>query len=235
MNAVLATVTVSVALSAVQFSPVFGQAARGGGAGSSLGGNAITPGTPARGGTAPSSAAIGTPGTGTPVGPVNPGGITAIPPQVTGRTFERSTIGGGPTDTIINPAAPQPTFRFPPSSTLTQPIITNFGVGQFESGFPPVSAGGNAPVTVGNTVGAGGAGAATNIRPVEPVAINLPPGARITTNAFGVPEIGFPPVTVPIATNAVGSSPGVQSSTVRVAPVTPVPVAPVRVPTTVPR
>jgi len=232
MNVVLATVTVSVALSSVQFSPAFGQA-RGGGAGSA---GAIAPSAPVRGGTAPAGTSIGTPVTGTPVGPVNPGGITATPPQVAGRTFERSTIGGGPTDTIVDPAAPQSTFRFPPSSTLQQPIVTNFGVAQFPPGFPPsASVAGNAPVTVGNTVGTNLSGALP-VRPVEPVAINLPPGARITTNAFGVPELGFPPVSVPIVTNAVGSSPGVQSSTVRVAPVTPAPVTPpVQVPTTIPR
>ena len=241
MNVVLATVSVSVALFSVQFSPAFGQARGGGSAGSgSIAGPSLNAGAPATAAAAPStgagaSAAVGTPGTGTPIGTVNPGGITATPPQVAGRTFERSTISGGPTDTIIDPAAPQPTFRFPPSSTLSQPIVTNFGVGQFPPGFPPsASVAGNAPVTVGNTVGTNMSGVFP-IRPVEPVAINLPPGARITTNAFGVPEIGLPPVSVPIVTNAVGSSPGVQSSTVRVAPVTPPPIAPVQVPTTVPR
>jgi len=250
MKVVLATVSVSMALSAVHFSPALAQARGGvasssgasasGGAGSAAAGRAaIAPAAPvsssaatvgAPGGTV-TGTAVGTPGTGTPVGPVNPGGITATPPQVAGRTFERTTIGGAPTDAIVDPAAPQPTFRFPPSSTLQEPIRTNFGIGQF----PPVTLGGNAPVTVGNTVVGANSQGGANIRPVEPVAINLPPGARMTTNSSGVREIGFPPVTVPVTTNAVGSSPGVQSSTVRVAPVTPQPNAPIQAPITAPR
>jgi hypothetical protein len=228
-------VTIAAVLASIPMTSVFAQGragagggARGGAVGSApITARAVTAGAPAATTAAPASgagAAIGTPGTGTPVGPINPGGITATPPQAVGRTFDRSTIGGGPADTVVNPVAAQPTFRFPPESTLRQPIVTNLSVNRFDSGLPPVSAAGNAPVTAGNTVGSGSSIISTGIRPVEPVAINLPPGARITTNAVGAQEIGFPPVNVPItATNSVGSSPGVQSSTVRVAPVAPRP------------
>jgi hypothetical protein len=250
MKVVFATVAFSLAASVVQFSPAFGQARGGGGAaggaGSAGGGRAaITPSAPVNAGpvsaggiTGPQSAGpagttIGTPATGAPYGPINPGGITATPSQVAGRTFERTTIGGAPLETVVDPAGPQPTFRFPPASELQQPIRTNFGLAQFPEGFPPVAAVGNAPVSAGNTAGGNFPGA--NIRPVEPVAINLPPGARITTNFAGVPQIGFPRVNVPLTTNAVGSSPRVQSSTERVGPITPAPVAPLPAPTTVPR
>ncbi|MGZ8901465.1 MAG: hypothetical protein ACXW3Z_15345 [Limisphaerales bacterium] len=175
--------------------------------------------------TSPGAGQIGTPGTSTPVGTINPGGITAAPLQNVGRTFDRATIGGGPTETIIDPAATQPTFRFPPASTLPQGVVTNSGVGgQFDSGLPasksvagnPVGVG-NAPVSAGNTVVGGNFG---SVRvPSEPVVINLPPGTRIRTNAFGVAELGTPTVGVAvptiIPTNSVGRGPTFDSSRAR--------------------
>jgi hypothetical protein len=153
--------------------------------------------------TTPSGTPIATPGTAAPVGPINPGGIAGRPPASVGRTFDRPIIGGGPTDVIVDPAATQPTFRFPPSSTLPTPVVTNTvtsGAGGFpESTFP------SGPVGVNNTVGTNFGRVLTSAAPREPVAINLPPGTRIVTNAFGVSEVvAPPPVLVP--TN-VGRSP----------------------------
>ena len=127
-------------------------------------------------------------------GPVNPGQITAVPPYVVGRTFDRVPIVGAPTDTVIDPAAPQPTFRFPPASTLPQSVVENTGIGgQFDSGLPEAATfpRGN-PVGVGNTVGID-FGNVQAVAP-EPVVINLPPGARIVRNASGVAEVGVAPV-----------------------------------------
>jgi hypothetical protein len=193
----------------------------------------------------PGAGQIATPGTATPIGPINPGGISATPPQTVGRTFERATIGGGPTDTIIDPAATQPTFRFPPASTLRQPFFTNGGVGgPFDSGLPasssvagnPVSVG-NVPVTVGNTVGGNFSSVPVRVPP-EPVAINLPPGTRITTNAFGAAVLGTPPVQAVtptiIPTNSVGRGPTFESSTARSSGVTREPIRPTAPPRSAP-
>ena len=223
MKAILGTLAVSIALpitlsaqvasgSAAAGSSV-GAAANAGGAGvagtgaisptGSLAGQ--TPATPATV-TTPSRPLIGTPGTAVPVGPLNPGGITGRPPEAAGRTFDRSTIGGGPTDPIVNPAGPQPTFRFPPASTLTVPTLTNTAAGGFpRSTFP------SGPVGVNNTVGTNFGG--VTAVPREPVAINLPPGARIVTNVVGVREVVVPPPSV-VGTN-IGSAPGVQRGTNR--------------------
>ncbi len=155
----------------------------------------------------PSQTPIATPGTATPVGTLNPGGLAAQPPIAVGRTFDRPIIGGGPTPTVVDPTGVQPTFRFPPSSTLPTPVITNtttVGAGRFPaSTFPP------GPVSVGGTANANtGAGLPTAV-PREPVAINLPPGARIATNSAGVSEVlGPQPVLVP--TN-IGRAPGLES------------------------
>ena len=173
---------------------------------------------------------IATPGTATPLGTLNPGGISATPPANVGRTFDRTQIGGAPTDTIIDPAVTQPTFRFPPASTLGEPVVPGGVVGDVNSSLPtsiagnPVSAGnaavtvGNAPVTVGNTVGAGVGSVPVRV-PAEPVAINLPPGARIVTTPSGVAEIGTPTVGVVVPTivptNSAGRGPTFDSSTAR--------------------
>jgi hypothetical protein len=139
---------------------------------------------------------IAPPATATPAGTLNPGQISASPPHIIGRTFDRVPLVGAPTDTVIDPAGPQPTFRFPPPSTLPQAVVTNTGIGgQFDSGLPEAALfpRGN-PVGVGNTVGTNFGG--TRAVSPEPVVVNLPPGARITTNAFGAAEIGVPPVGV---------------------------------------
>jgi len=165
-------------------------------------GTVVTPTTPAP---------IGTPGTAVPVGPINPGGITAQPPPVAGQTFDRSTIAGPPSDAIVNPAGNQPTFRFPPASTLPQPTLPNTGTGA--GGFPEAAAFPPGPVGVNNTVGANFGARLTNAAPREPVAVNLPPGARVVTNAGGVPEIVVPPPAI-VGTN-IGGAPGIQSGTNR--------------------
>lgn len=151
------------------------------------------------------------PGTVTPIGPINPGGITATPPQTVGRTFDRSTIGGGPLDSTIDPNANQPTFRFPPASTPAQDVVTN-SFGSAGTGTFPGS-----PVAVGNTVGTNFGGRVTSVPP-EPVAVNLPPGARVVTNGFGVSEAIVPGPTI-VATNAAGRGPTFESATTRSAPV----------------
>src|SRR6187200_280078 len=97
--------------------------------------------------TAPATTApVGTPGTAVPVGPINPGGITAQPPQTAGRTFDRSTIAGPPSDAIVNPAGNQPTFRFPAASSLPEPTLPNTGTGA--GGFPEAAAFPPGPVGV---------------------------------------------------------------------------------------
>ena len=165
----------------------------------------------------------------TPVGPLNPGGITGIPPQTAGRTFDRSIIGGAPVATSVDPANPQPPFRFPPASQTLQPFATQNDLVD-RSGIPNGAA--FAPVTVGNTVGAD-FGRTLTTRTPEPIAINLPPGARVVTNVAGVPEIVVPTPGVAtsggsVATNgvvpppqlipnpAVGRGPTFESSSSRV-------------------
>jgi hypothetical protein len=155
--------------------------------------------TPAGAGTVatPAGTPVGTPGTAAPIGPINPGGISARPPAVSGRTFDRSTIGGGPTDAIVDPTGVQPTFRFPPASTLPTPVVTNTVTGA--DGFPaPTFPSG--PVGVNNTVGTNFGAVLSGTVPREPVAINLPPGTRVVTNAFGVSEVVAPPP-VAVGTN----------------------------------
>ncbi len=224
MKVFIATVSMSLALPGLAVLDSNAQAAaRGGGAaagGAAVRGSATASGATAAptGRIAPSGAIAGqaaTPGSGlsspasgqlvtggqtiapgTPGGTLNPGQISATPPNINGRTFDRVPIVGAPTDTVVDPSRPQPTFRFPPDSTLPQSVVTNTGVGgQFDSGlpdaavFPPGS-----PVRVGNTVGTN-FGRALGVAS-EPVVVNLPPGARIVTNAFGVPEVGVAPVVV---------------------------------------
>jgi len=53
--------------------------------------------------------------------------------------------------------------------------------------------------------------------PREAVAVNLPPGARVVTNAFGVSE-AIVPGPVIVATNSVGRGPTFESSTARSLP-----------------
>jgi hypothetical protein len=163
-----------------------------------LAGQAATPGTAALSSPAAGQLVTGgqTIAPGTSQGTLNPGQLSATPPNINGRTFDRVPIVGAPTDTVIDPSRAQPTFQFPPESTLPQSVVTNTGVGgQFDSGlpdaaiFPP-----GEPVRVGNTVGAN-FGSTLGVAP-EPVVVDLPPGARITTNAFGVPEVGVAPVVV---------------------------------------
>lgn len=198
----------------------------------------------------PNSGQVATPATGTPVGTLNPGGITASPPQTAGRTFDRSTIGGAPTQTIIDPNTTQPTFRFPPATTLPQPVVPGGVAGDVNSSLPtsvagnPVSVGnapiavGNAPVTVGNTVGAANVGTLPVRVPTEPVAIDLPPGARITRDAFGVAEIGTPTVGVAVPTivptNSVGRGPTFDSSAARSSSATREPIRPTAPPRSAP-
>lgn len=124
----------------------------------------------------------------TPVGPLNPGGISGIPLQTVGRTFDRSIIGGAPINTAVDPANPQP-FRFPPASETLQPFSTQNDLVNPNTGIPNPAA--FAPVTVGNTVGTN-FGRTLTTRTPEPVAVNLPPGARVVTNISGVPEIVVP-------------------------------------------
>ncbi|HEX7858692.1 MAG TPA: hypothetical protein VF773_00030 [Verrucomicrobiae bacterium] len=245
MNVIITTVACSCALAG--FDSTFAQA-RGGGAvsaGPGVGASAGVGSSAVSGSTAPSgnlargaqasgtitpSGTLGNVGTGvtgssTPVGPLNPGGITGIPPQTAGRTFDRSIIGGAPTDTVVDPANPQAPFRFPPTSRTLQPYATQNDL--VEPTATP-DTGAFAPVTVGNTVGTNFGGALTTRTP-EPVAINLPPGARIATNIAGVPEIVVPapgvvtasgsvatngvvPPPSLIATNAVGRGPTFESS-----------------------
>lgn len=248
MKVIIATVTISSALAALEFTPAFSQA-RGGGAaagasgaatsagaagvsgagtaraagatgGSPTGNLAGRPGVPSAlpGSTlnAPAGGAIATPGTATPIGPIS-SGVSAAPPAAVGRTFDRATIGGGPTDTIIDPASRQPVFRFPPASTLPQAVVTNTGGGApFDSGlpdartFPP----GN-PVGVGNTVGTNFGTIFTNAAR-QPIAVDLPPGAILITNRFGVTEaVVPPPVVVPVVPNSVGRGPTFESSSAR--------------------
>ena len=224
MKAILGTLAVSVALPIALSAQVASGGAAAGSAGAAgvspsagvAGSRAVSPSaslagqTPTLSGTAttPSGTPIGTPGTAVPVGPINPGGISGQLPQTVGRTFDRSTIGGGPTDTIVNPAGNQPTFRFPPSSTLTIPAATNTIGGLPPSTFP------GAPVGVNNTVGTNFGTLAPSSVPREPVAINLPPGARVLTNVVGVPEVVVPPPSI-VGTN-IGAAPGVQRGTNRV-------------------
>ena len=225
MKLFIATLSVSMVLPGIALSN-YGQAAAGGGAaagGAGIRGSATASGataaptgrvapagvptaqaatagstfnSPAAGGQLVTGGQTIAPGTATPAGTLNPGQISASPPHIVGRTFDRVPLVGAPTDTVIDPAAPQPTFRFPPPSTLPQSVVTNTGIGgQFDSGLPEAALfpRGN-PVGVGNTVGTNFGG----IRAVapEPVVINLPPGARITTNSFGVAEVGTAPAPV---------------------------------------
>jgi hypothetical protein len=226
MKVILGTLAVSmalpIALSAQVASGGAAASAAGAGAGGSVGARSTgvagasavsptgalagqTPTAPGASATAtattPSGTPIATPGSAAPVGPINPGGISAQPPQTAGRTFGRPIIGGGPTDTIVDPAGVQPVFRFPPSSTLPTSILTNTatGAGGAASTFPP------GPVGVNNTVGTNFGRVLTNRAAREPVAINLPPGTRIVTNPNGVPEVVAPPPAL-VPTN-VGRSP----------------------------
>lgn len=175
--------------------------------GSLAGQRPTAPGVVAPATTAP----VGAPGTTVPVGPVNP----APPPQTVGRTFDRSTIAGPPSDTSVNPAATQPTLGFPPANTLPQPTLPNTGTGA--GGFPAPGAFPPGPVGVNNTVGAAAR---------EPVTVNLPPGARISTNVVGVPEVVVPPPAI-VGTN-VGRPPGSLTGTNRsvVVPAVPPPQTP---------
>ena len=155
--------------------------------------------------TTPSGTPIATPGTVNPIGPVNPGGLRGIAPQTAGRTFDRSIIGGGPLNTAIDPAEAQPTFRFPPASTLPGPAVTltnSTGLPDFRS-FPP-----GRPVGVGNIVGTNAGALSARTVPGEPVAVDLPPGAVVSTNVVGVPEVVVPPPSL-INTN-VGGRRGVE-------------------------
>jgi hypothetical protein len=68
-------------------------------------------------------------------------------------------------------------------------------------------------VGVNNTVGANFGGVFDNSVAREPVAINLPPGARIVTNVVGVPEVVVPPPAI-VGTN-IGRAPSVQRGTNR--------------------
>src|SRR5688572_21325314 len=144
MKLFIATLSVSMVLPGIALS-TYGQAAAGGGAAAAGGGGIrgsatasgaigaptgrVAPaGVPTAGSTFSTPAAGGQLVTGgqtiapsAAAGPVNPGQITAVPQQIVGRTFDRVPIVGAPTDTVIDPAAPQPTFRFPPASTLSQP------------------------------------------------------------------------------------------------------------------
>jgi hypothetical protein len=125
-----------------------------------------------------------------------------------GRTFQRTTIGGGPTDAIIDPAANQPVFQFPPASTPAAPGVATNTPTLSGNTFP------GGPVSVGNTVGTNFSRGTITPFPREPVAVNLPPGARIVTNAFGVSEAVVPgPVIVP--TNSVGRGPTFESASDR--------------------
>lgn len=177
----------------------------------------IQPGTAL---SAPAGGPVTTPSTITPIGPLNPGGLSGLPPQTVGRTFDRSTIGGAPLDTITDPAGPQPVFGFPPASSLPQSVVTNTVVGgtlglglpDFRT-FPP-----GVPVGVGNTVGRSFDVVNPAAVPREPVAVNLPPGARVVTNTFGVAEAIVPAPSI-ISTNAVGRGPTFESSSARQLPV----------------
>ena len=165
----------------------------------------------------PSTAApVGTPRTAVPAGPINPGGITGVPPQTAGRTFDRSTISGPPSEAIIDPGGNQPTFRFPPASSLPTPTLPDGRISatsETGAGGFPASPFPSGPVGVNNTVGTNFARGLTNAAPREPVAVNLPPGARVVTNVAGVPEIVVPPPAV-VGTN-IGGAPGVQTGTNR--------------------
>lgn len=221
MNVIVATLTISCALPLLT-SPTFAQASAGGGAtgvsgGAAGAGGAVSPSgnlagsANARVGTALSTPAGAStaPSTVTPIGPINPGGISATPPGTVGRTFDRTTIGGAPIDTVTDPVGPQPVFRFPPGSAPGQDVVTNTpGLGAASTTFP------GAPVGVGNTVGTNFARGLTNAVPREPVAINLPPGARVVTNVFGVSEAIVPPPVI-IPTNAVGRGPTFESASDR--------------------
>lgn len=261
MKRILATVTISLALPGLDLSTTTFAQASGGAAGGAAGGSAgATRGASTASGTiagptgrvAPGGVTAGQtaiqPGASLTTQPsiINPGGISATPPQTVGRTFERTTtIGGTPADTIIDPVAPQPTF--PSASTLPQPILPNSGVGTISANGSvagnPVSVGnapvtvGNTPVRVGNIVGANVGTAAVRVPP-ETVAINLPPGARITTNAFGAAVVGTPPVgavtpTI-VPTNSVGRGPVFDSSTARSSGATREPIRPNAVPRNAP-
>jgi hypothetical protein len=235
MKVLLATVSISCALPLLPLSS-HAQGAGGpgaGAAGGSVGGSAGAVGGTAVGGTSieSSSGAVSpsgnlagsansrvgtslstpagvTPGasTVTPNGPINPGGISATPPGAVGRTFDRQTIGGAPAQTVVDPNRNQPVFRFPPSSTPAQDLVTNTPTLSGNT-FP------GGPVGVGNTVGTNFPARTT--APVrEPVAVNLPPGARVVTNGFGVSEAIVPgPVIVP--TNSVGRGPTFESASER--------------------
>jgi len=168
----------------------------------------------------------------TPGGTLNPGQISAPPPHIVGRTFERIPLVGAPTDTVVNPGAPQPTFNFPPASRLSQPVVRNTGIGgQFDSGLPEAALfpRGN-PVTVGNTDGVD-FGSVQDIA-AEPVVINLPPGARVVRNAAGVAEVGVAPVGVVTPTivpnTGAGLGPTFESSASRSStqPIRPQPIQP---------
>lgn len=177
---------------------------------SSLGIPAGAPGVTTTPGVNAPISSTAVPGTVTPIGPINPGGITATPPQTVGRTFDRATISGGPLDSRIDPNANQPTFRFPPASTPAQDVVTNTPGAGVTGAFP------GSPVSVGNTVGTNFGRRLTSVPP-EPVAVNLPPGARVVTNAFGVSEAIVPgPAIVP--TDAAGRGPTFESATTRSAP-----------------
>src|SRR5688572_119968 len=105
MKMILATLAISCALPVLTF-PTYGQASGGtgtaGSAGAAGSGRATSPSgnlagsANARVGTALSTpaGASTSPSAVTPIGPINPGGLSATPPSAVGRTFERTTIGG---------------------------------------------------------------------------------------------------------------------------------------------
>lgn len=216
MKAFIATVSLTLALPvAVSAQPAAGTA----------GGGSIAPGSAGRAGVgAVNSPGVGQPLTGTrnpaqtpvtvpgrpvtvpgapvQVEPLNPGGLRGLPPATAGRTFGRPVIPGTTGGPMTNTILPQPA----PPNTLTNGL-TGSTVDRFPEplGFPPGS-----PVQVGNTVGTN-FGRLTSPVPREPVAVNLPPGARVVTNLTGVPEVVVP--APGIVGTSVGGATGLERGT----------------------
>lgn len=152
----------------------------------------------------PAGNPIGNPSLSGPRGTFGPGGSLAIPSQSSGQTFDRPFTGAAPAGTFPPPTTPAgtPTSTFDPVTGLPNAR----GGGSAGIGFPPAGTFPGAPVGVANSVGTNFGGLTPTSVPREPVAVNLPPGARVVPNPVtGVPEAIVPAPDI-VATNAGGAT-----------------------------
>lgn len=215
MKATFAVLTFSLALP-IAAQTASGTAAARSGFSSGPAGAGTFSGT-AGAGTATAPAGVGAAGAlGQP-----PAGSSAIgaPSAAAGRTFSRPVLGAPPTTRGLDPAGNVMTPGFPPPGGTISPIVTNTGIGGFAGDtFTPPEARtfpNGAPPFAGNTVGTNFVAPGTNFPPRRALSVNLPPGAAVQTNGFGVPEAVVPPPALipsePGTVNGVGAPGAIQS------------------------